>query len=86
MRNVIFGAIGVLWGGGILLASLLGGKPQGGGAFGAGQVVGLLFGVLLLGAGAVALINGIQTVQSAPRKARPRPKPRRRRVREYDDE
>jgi len=56
----------VLWGGGVLLASWLRGGPTGQGAFGAGQVVGLIFGVLLLVAGAYYLIAGVQAVQAAP--------------------
>jgi hypothetical protein len=49
MRNRILGAIGVIWGGLILLGRLIGGSPEeGAGAYAAGQMTGVVFGVLLL--------------------------------------
>ena len=49
MRNRILGAIGVIWGGLILLGRLIGGGPEdGAGAYAAGQMTGVVFGVLLL--------------------------------------
>lgn len=51
MRNRIFGAIGIIWGGGILLTTIMRGGPQGRGAYGAGEYGGLVFGALLLVAG-----------------------------------
>ena len=41
MRNKIFGAIGVLWGGAILLSAFLRGGPQGSGSYVAGQTAAL---------------------------------------------
>ena len=76
MRNKILGAIGVLWGGGVVIYSLV--TPRGGGAYGAGQMVGTIFGVLML-------IAGIYTLATADWSGkdddedRPRRKKRRRR-------
>ena len=59
MRNRIFGAIGVLWGGGLLLFQLLGsGQAQGKGAYGAGQTSALIFGGLFLVVGMFYLVKG----------------------------
>jgi hypothetical protein len=69
-------------GGRIVLGSVLGGGPQGGGASGAGQVMGLLFGVLLLGAGIFYLVLGIRAL-SRPPEAKPR---RKRQPRDDDEE
>lgn len=52
MSNRLIGVIGVLWGAGILLFSLLsGGQAQVTGAYAAGHSVGWLFGLVLLLAG-----------------------------------
>jgi len=51
MRNRIFGAIGIIWGGGIIVSAVMRGGPQGQGAYAAGQLGGFLFGGLLLAAG-----------------------------------
>ncbi len=59
MRNVIFGGIGVLWGGSILLYSMFKSEPFESGAYGAGQKAGLVTAVLLFGVGLVYLIMGI---------------------------
>ena len=58
MRNRIFGAIGVLWGGGILVAGIVKGCPEGEGAYGSGQIAGLVFGGLLFVVGLYFLIRG----------------------------
>lgn len=59
MRNRVLGAIGVLWGGMILLGRLSGGGAgDGAGAYGAGQAVGLVFAVLLLVVGLYYMIWG----------------------------
>ena len=57
MKYKILGWIGVVWGGLILASGLyqLFTGRIGGGAYGAGRLVGLLFGVLLLYAGLRAL-------------------------------
>ncbi|GIX05005.1 MAG: hypothetical protein KatS3mg114_0874 [Planctomycetaceae bacterium] len=78
MRNVIFGGIGVLWGGGILLYSLLGGDPRAGGAYGAGQAAATIFGLLMFAAGLYYLITGIRGMSRGgptrrPRGRKPRP-------------
>lgn len=54
MRNRIVGAVGMIWGGAILVSRLLRNQPQAatGGAFAAGQSTALIFGVLLLVVGA----------------------------------
>jgi hypothetical protein len=57
-RNRIFGLIGVIWGGAILLSRLLGSTPPPGkGAYGAGQAAGLVFAFLLLIVGAYYLFK-----------------------------
>lgn len=58
MRNRIVGAIGVIWGGAILLFGFLKGAPEGGGAYAQGQGAGLVFGALLFMAGLYFLIKG----------------------------
>jgi hypothetical protein len=51
MRNKIFGTIGILWGGGMLVSFFLRGAPLGNGAYAAGTIFGLLLGVVMLFAG-----------------------------------
>jgi hypothetical protein len=51
MRNKIFGGIGVVWGGGILVRWLMSGRNFENEAYQAGQNSAALFGVLLLLAG-----------------------------------
>src|SRR5688572_25962724 len=59
MRNRILGAIGVIWGGLILLGRLIGGSAgEGAGAYAAGQMTGLVFAVLLLVVGLYYLTRG----------------------------
>lgn len=58
MRNRVFGAIGVIWGGIVLLSVFTRGGPSGGGAYGAGQSAGLVFGALLFIAGLYYLVKG----------------------------
>ena len=57
MKNKILGWIGVVWGGAVLLSGLakvfFGG--MGGGAYGAGQLAGFIFGGLLCFAGVYTL-------------------------------
>jgi hypothetical protein len=79
MRNLIFGGIGVLWGGGIFLYSLLSGGARSGGAHGAGQVAGFVFGLLLFGVGLFYLINGIRSMSAGDEDTKPRRRKRGRR-------
>jgi len=58
MRNRIFGVIGILWGGGVLLSFFMGSRDVGGGAYGAGQSAGLLFGAVMFGAGVYYVTKG----------------------------
>ena len=58
MRNRILGAIGVLWGGGILVSALLRGGAQGSGAYAAGQTAALVFAALLVAVGGYYLLKG----------------------------
>jgi hypothetical protein len=60
MRNRIFGGIGVVWGGLILVTSFMRGGPQGSGAYQAGQTGALVFGVLLLIIGGYYFLKGGQ--------------------------
>jgi len=48
MRNKIFGGIGVLWGGAIVVRWLMSGSEVGNSAYQAGQSGAAIFGVLLL--------------------------------------
>jgi hypothetical protein len=80
MRNLISGIVGLAWGGLILLYDLLNGGPQGEGARYAGQMCGLVMGILFFFGGAVYLFLGIRELQAD----RPRKKRRRRRRREDD--
>ena len=48
MRNKIFGAIGLIWGGGILVSTFFaGGGTAGSDAYAAGHTAGVIFGALL---------------------------------------
>jgi hypothetical protein len=59
MRNRIFGAIGVIWGGGVLLYSFVGrGQVEGSGAYAAGQMTAVVFGGLLFLVGLYYLMKG----------------------------
>lgn len=58
MRNRIFGAIGVVWGGAMLVSAFLRSGPGGSGAYGAGQGAGLVFAVLLVAVGGYYLLKG----------------------------
>src|SRR5689334_11472338 len=55
MRNRVFGAIGVAWGGAILVWCLMAHEPMGRGAYGAGQIAGVLIAVLMLMCGLYTL-------------------------------
>lgn len=58
-KNRILGVIGVLWGGGMLLARLArGGDVAANEAFATGQTIGLVFGALLALVGLYYLIKG----------------------------
>jgi hypothetical protein len=81
MRNMIFGGIGVVWGGGIILYSVLG-APRAGGAYGAGQMVGTVFGILLFVVGFYYLIAGVREMNQGERSSKRKKRKRRRR----DDE
>jgi hypothetical protein len=54
----IVGVVAALWGAGILVSFVLRGASIGSGAGAAGSVTGVVFGVLLLGAGLYAAITG----------------------------
>ena len=58
MRNRILGGIGVLWGGGVLIFSLVKGGPQGQGAFAAGQTTAVILSGLMFVVGLYYLIKG----------------------------
>jgi hypothetical protein len=51
MRNRIFGGIGILWGGAILLQRFIADSPQGSGAYQSGQSAAVVFGAAMLVAG-----------------------------------
>jgi hypothetical protein len=58
MRNKIFGAVGVLWGGAILVSAFLRASPEGSSAYAAGQMTGVVFGALLFVVGGYYLLRG----------------------------
>ena len=64
MRNRIFGTIGLIWGGAILVRAFLHGGPEGSGAYAAGQTAGLVFGGLLVVVGGYYLVRGAGKKQS----------------------
>ncbi len=57
-RNRIFGGIGVLWGGAILVTSIANGIVRGHGAYAAGEAGGTVFGGLIFVVGLYYLIKG----------------------------
>jgi hypothetical protein len=58
MRNRILGGIVAIWGAAILIKWLASGAPTSGGAYGAGQIISLVFSALMLGFGLYYLITG----------------------------
>jgi hypothetical protein len=60
MRNRIFGAIGVIWGGLILVNAYLSGGPRGSGSYAAGQTGALVFAVVMVLVGGYYLLKGGQ--------------------------
>jgi hypothetical protein len=58
MKNRIYGGIGVLLGGAILVSALISGGGAGQGAYGAGKTTGLFFGGLLFVVGLYYLVMG----------------------------
>jgi hypothetical protein len=62
MRNRIFGAIGVLWGGAIIVKHFAAAHAvSGNAAYAAGQSIGFVFGILLLLVGAYFLFKNPKT-------------------------
>jgi hypothetical protein len=83
MRNVIFGGIGVLWGGAVVVYGLFG-APRGEGEYLAGQVCGGIFGLVMFLAGLFYLITGLRSLTpDAPRR---KPRKRKRKPRPVDDD
>jgi len=79
MRNLISGVVGVLFGGAILLYGLSGqGRPRGAGAFAAGQMIGMVFGVLLLGGGVFYLVQAAREWSDRDWEQEPKRRKRRR--------
>jgi len=78
MRNRIFGLIGVLWGGGMLVSAFLRGGAQGSGAYAAGQNGALIFAVILVIAGAYYLLKGSDKEHQPPRHVQRHAPPRKR--------
>ena len=65
MRQIILGLIGVVWGAFILITNFVGDDSNAGGAYGAGQTAGLVFGAVILVAGAFALIGVARARQNS---------------------
>ena len=57
MKNRIFGVIGVLWGGGLVVSNFLHGV-QGEGAYASGQKTAVIFGGLMFCVGLYYLVKG----------------------------
>lgn len=57
MKNRILGAIGVLWGGGLVVSNFLNGV-QGEGAYASGQKTAVVFGGLMFCVGLYYLVKG----------------------------
>jgi hypothetical protein len=55
MRNKVLGVIGIVWGGAMLVSFFMRGANLGGGAYAAGQLLGLIMGGVMLVAGVVAV-------------------------------
>jgi hypothetical protein len=64
MRNRIFGAIGVLWGGAVLTRFYFSGGLAGTGAYRNGQIAALVFAALLILIGGYYLIRGNRSAKS----------------------
>jgi len=58
LRDKIFGLIGVLWGGGILVSAFVRDLPQGSADYARGQMIGFAFGALLFVVGGYYLLRG----------------------------
>ena len=58
MRNRIFGVIGVIWGGAVLVNAFRGAGSQGSGAYAAGHTAGVIFGGLLFLVGGYYMLTG----------------------------
>jgi hypothetical protein len=58
MRDKIFGAIGVIWGGAVLASAFLRSAPAGSAAYAAGNAAGIAFGALLFIVGGYFLLRG----------------------------
>jgi hypothetical protein len=58
MRNRIFGGIGLIWGGAILVRAFLRGGPEGSGAYASGQTAALVFAALMVLVGGYYLVKG----------------------------
>ena len=58
MRNRIFGAIGVVWGGAMIWRAFFGSGLQGSGAYRQGQNAALVFAILLFLVGGYYLVKG----------------------------
>ena len=61
MRKLIFAAIGVLWGGAMTVNGLASGVPSPGNSYGAGQILGLVIGLLLFSLGIWTLVKHART-------------------------
>ena len=63
MRDKIFGSIGVLWGGAIVISAFVRDLPQGSPEYVRGQMMGFAFGALLFVVGAYYLLRRRKTVK-----------------------
>jgi hypothetical protein len=68
-RNLVFGVIGIVWGGLILISGPIRGGYHESGAFGQGMSAGLVFGGLLFVAGLYYFIKGKRIGQETESKA-----------------
>ena len=59
MRNLISGAIGILWGGALILARIFGGPPAGSESYQSGSWIGTAIGVAMFVAGIYYVRKGL---------------------------
>ena len=59
MRNLISGAIGILWGGALILARIFGGPPAGSASYQSGSWIGTAIGIAMFVAGIYYVRKGL---------------------------
>lgn len=68
MRNIVFGVIGIPWGGGMTVRLLMGEVQTGNGTYGAGLIIGQIMGVMMLFASLYYFFKPSEEVTSKKKK------------------